>query len=71
MNILVNDEIEYPLTVFVKRPKMSFDENGNFEESFETVITPASVTRPAAIKQSCIFSGVMSSALRRRWNGGI
>ncbi len=39
MNILVSDEIEYPLTVSVKRPKMSFDEYGNFEESFETVIT--------------------------------
>ncbi len=38
MSILINDEIEYPYTVSVRRPKMSFDEYGNFEESFKTVI---------------------------------
>ena len=33
----VND-IEYPFTVTVKRPQEIFSENGNYQESFTTVI---------------------------------
>ncbi len=38
MNILKETEIEYPCTVTVRRPGTSVDEEGNYQESYTTII---------------------------------
>lgn len=39
MSLFDEADIEYPFKVTVKRPKGEFSEAGNYEESFETIIT--------------------------------
>jgi hypothetical protein len=38
MNVLIEKEIDFPLTVSVLRPKAVYSENGDYVESFDTVI---------------------------------
>lgn len=38
MSLLNDNEIDYPFTVSVSRPRMSFNESGDYEETFDTVI---------------------------------
>jgi len=38
MSLLIDNEIDYPFTVSVKRPQISFTETGDYGESFDTVI---------------------------------
>ena len=37
MNLFEEQDIEYPLTVTVKRPGTEFDEAGDYQETFETI----------------------------------
>jgi hypothetical protein len=38
MSILIASEIDYPFTVSVSRPGGSIDDNGNYQETYETII---------------------------------
>ena len=38
MNLFDENDVDYPLTVSVKRPQEGFDGEGNYEESFVTVV---------------------------------
>ena len=39
MNLLNENEIDYPSTVTVSRPKASYNETGDYDKSFDTVIS--------------------------------
>ena len=38
MSLLNDNEIDYPFTVSVSRPRTNFNESGDYEESFDTLI---------------------------------
>ena len=38
MSLMIDNEIDYPFIVSVKRPQTSFTETGDYDESFDTVI---------------------------------
>ena len=38
MSLLIENEIDYPCTVSVSRPGTSFNESGDYGESFDTII---------------------------------
>ena len=67
MNLLKENEIDYPYTVTVNRPQSGFNESGDYVGSFETVIASMTADIQLSLKVRKLISedrtGISENAL--------
>ncbi len=56
MSLFNESDIEYPLTVMVKRPQENFSDSGNYEESLVTVLEGLTVDIQLSLKVRKLIS---------------